>query len=215
MCDFFLQDINVASNVLRLTGSPGPVCVTALMACKGLLWVGTDAGISLTVPLPRLEGVPIISGRVNVSYHAHMGPVRLLLPLQDPPTVLKRPPSKTLACDIYGLYGQLMYVKNYDDVVVDNNNSSSSSNNDGGAGKPVNASHWSLSTCSEETSSPSSAAAAAPNNISRAIAAEMGKREREQTLVTITCGRGYINYHEPCCNKNENNAHVVIWELKL
>lgn len=167
--------------------------------------MGTDAGISLTVPLPRLEGVPIISGRVNVSYHAHMGPVRLLLPLQDPPTVLKRPPSKTLACDIYGLYGQLMYVKNYDDV-VDNQNETSS-------GGKVNASHWSLSTCSEETTSP--APAPTPNNISRAIAPEMGKREREQTLVTITCGRGYINYHEPCCNKNENNAHIVIWELKL
>ncbi|XKL69415.1 hypothetical protein PGB90_007184 [Kerria lacca] len=191
-----LQDINVASNVLRLTGSPGPVCVTSLMACKGLLWVGTDAGISLTVPLPRLEGVPIISGRVNVSYHAHMGPVRLLLPLQDPPTLLKRPPSKTLACDIYGLYGQLMYVKNYDDT-----------------DDKVNMSHWSLSTCSEETTS--NVSPSASNNISRTLAAEMLKREREQTLVTITCGRGYINYQDPCCNKNENNAHIVIWELKL
>ncbi|XP_065214377.1 rho guanine nucleotide exchange factor 10-like isoform X3 [Planococcus citri] len=189
-----LQDINVASNVLRLTGSPGPVCVTALMACKGLLWVGTDAGISLTVPLPRLEGVPIISGRVNVSYHAHMGPVRLLLPLQDPPTVLKRPPSKTLACDIYGLYGQLMYVKNYDEA------------------DDKTISHWSLSTCSEETTTNSPSAS---NNISRALAAEVAKREREQTLVTITCGRGYVNYQQPCCTNNENNAHIIIWELKL
>lgn len=166
------------------------------MACKGLLWVGTDAGISLTVPLPRLEGVPIISGRVNVSYHAHMGPVRLLLPLQDPPTVLKRPPSKTLACDIYGLYGQLMYVKNYDE-----------------SDDKTNVSHWSLSTCSEENTS--NASPSAPNNISRALAAEVAKREREQTLVTITCGRGYVNYQQPCCTNNENNAHIIIWELKL
>lgn len=117
----------MASNVVRLTGAQGPVAVTALMACKGLLWVGTDAGVSLTVPLPRLEGVPIISGRVSVSYHAHVGPTRLLLPLQDPPTVVKRPPSKALACDIYGLYGQLMYVKDYDGdderlVIVDYSN---------------------------------------------------------------------------------------------
>lgn len=201
---FKFQDINVASNVLRLTGSPGPVCVTALMACKGLLWVGTDAGISLTVPLPRLEGVPIISGRVNVSYHAHMGPVRLLLPLQDPPTVLKRPPSKTLACDIYGLYGQLMYVKNYDDA-------EDSGGGGGSSGNKVSSSHWSLSTCSEENAlSPTTT-----NNISRALATDIVKREREQTLVTITCGRGYINYQDPCCNKNENNAHIIIWELKL
>jgi Rho guanine nucleotide exchange factor 10 len=93
-----LQDINIASNVLRVTSpasgsnecsnrdcinNKGPsVTVTALMACKGLLWVGTNVGISLTIPLPRLEGVPIISGRVNISYHAHFGPISFLLALQ-------------------------------------------------------------------------------------------------------------------------------------
>jgi hypothetical protein len=43
---------------------------------QGLLWVGTNVGIALTIPLPRLEGVPIISGKANISYHAHFGPVR-------------------------------------------------------------------------------------------------------------------------------------------
>lgn len=82
-----LQDINIASNVLRLTSSRGSVnhkssiFVTALMACKGLLWVGTNVGISLTIPLPRLEGVPIMSGGVSISYHAHFGPVTFMLPL--------------------------------------------------------------------------------------------------------------------------------------
>lgn len=96
-----LQDINIASNVLRVTktsildrlsssnysgdhlnnnqNAQVSVTVTALMACKGLLWVGTNVGISLTIPLPRLEGVPIISGRVNISYHAHFGPITFLL----------------------------------------------------------------------------------------------------------------------------------------
>ncbi|XP_014242201.1 rho guanine nucleotide exchange factor 10-like [Cimex lectularius] len=111
-----LQDINVASNVVRITRCQGPVTVTGLMAVKGLLWVGTDSGLALTVPLPRLEGVPIISGRVNVSYHGHSGPLSLLLPLHDPPTVHKRPASKALASDVYGLYGQLMYVKDYEET---------------------------------------------------------------------------------------------------
>lgn len=179
-----LQDINVASNVLRLTGSPGPVLVTALMACKGLLWVGTDVGVSLTVPLPRLEGVPIISGRVNVSYHAHVGPVRLLLPLQDPPTILKRPASKALACDIYGLYGQLMYVKDYDET-----------------DERLDLSHWSLSTSSEEST------AATPRT--------MADARREHTLVTVTGGRGYVNIQQPCCTTIANNAHIILWEMKL
>ncbi|KAF5296367.1 hypothetical protein FQR65_LT10259 [Abscondita terminalis] len=87
-----LQDINIASNVMRVTSGSSTNCclnnarsqvnVTALLACKGLLWVGTNVGISLTIPLPRLEGVPIISGRVNISYHAHFGPISFLLALQ-------------------------------------------------------------------------------------------------------------------------------------
>jgi hypothetical protein len=56
--------------------------VTAMAASRGLLWVGTNVGIALTVPLPRLEGVPIISGRANISYHAHFGPVNFFLNLQ-------------------------------------------------------------------------------------------------------------------------------------
>ncbi|KAK3857916.1 hypothetical protein Pcinc_035865 [Petrolisthes cinctipes] len=81
-----LQDIDVASNVNRVLGERGipatSVYVTALLASRGLLWVGTNVGVALTIPLPRLEGVPIISGRANISYHAHKGPISFLLPLQ-------------------------------------------------------------------------------------------------------------------------------------
>lgn len=77
-----LQDINVASNVNRLGKTSRHVHVTALMASKGLLWVGTNVGIALSIPLPRLEGVPIISGRANVSHHAHSGPITFFLTLQ-------------------------------------------------------------------------------------------------------------------------------------
>ncbi|XP_017146061.1 uncharacterized protein LOC108158321 isoform X2 [Drosophila miranda] len=82
-----LQDINIASSVLRHDGrkeqplNNTSVYVTALMACKGLLWVGTNVGIAVTIPLPRLEGVPIISGGINMSCHAHFGPITFLLPL--------------------------------------------------------------------------------------------------------------------------------------
>lgn len=84
-----LQDINIAPHILRVTSSnnsssshsSASVYVTALMACKGLLWVGTNVGITLTVPLPRLEGLPIISENVSISYHAHCGPVTFFLPL--------------------------------------------------------------------------------------------------------------------------------------
>lgn len=102
-----LQDINIAPHILRVTSSnnapsntsSASVYVTALMACKGLLWVGTNVGITLTVPLPRLEGLPIISGNVNISYHAHCGPVTFFLPLitksanQSAQLMVKAPPK--------------------------------------------------------------------------------------------------------------------------
>merc|ERR1719481_1223764 len=83
-----MQDINIANNVSRVlaarevSSNKRSIFVTALAAAKGLLWVGTNVGIALTIPLPRLEGVPIISGKANISYHAHFGPVRMFLPLQ-------------------------------------------------------------------------------------------------------------------------------------
>ena len=71
-----------------MSNSKKSIYVTALSAAKGLLWVGTNVGIALTIPLPRLEGVPIISGKANISFHAHYGPVRMFLPLQ--PKVMKK-----------------------------------------------------------------------------------------------------------------------------
>ena len=82
-----MQDIDIASNVNRVLAARDvatnrrSIYVTALSAAKGLLWIGTNVGIALTIPLPRLEGVPIVSGRANISYHAHFGPVRMFLSL--------------------------------------------------------------------------------------------------------------------------------------
>ncbi|RXG61933.1 Rho guanine nucleotide exchange factor 10 [Armadillidium vulgare] len=98
-----LQDINVASNVSRMlsetgnTQTPTKIYVTALMASKGLLWVGTNVGVVLTIPLPRLEGIPIISGRANISFHAHLGPITFLLALHSQTS---RPMVSTTSSDL-------------------------------------------------------------------------------------------------------------------
>lgn len=52
--------------------------ITSLLSGNGLLWVGTNYGFILTLPLPRLEGVPQVKQRPAVSYHAHSGPVKFL-----------------------------------------------------------------------------------------------------------------------------------------
>uniref|UniRef100_T1IGY5 DH domain-containing protein n=1 Tax=Strigamia maritima TaxID=126957 RepID=T1IGY5_STRMM len=90
-----LQDINIAANIGRSSEndqtSPRCIFVTSMLACRGLLWVGTNAGVALNIPLPRLEGVPIISGRASLSYHTLAGPVTTLLALTSPNTVFMPP----------------------------------------------------------------------------------------------------------------------------
>ena len=97
-----MRDIDISSNVTRVLtarDSSRAVTVTALSAAKGLLWVGTNVGIALTIPLPRLEGVPIKSGRANISYHAHFGPVRMFLTLTttvaEPVSTSRRAPDQS------------------------------------------------------------------------------------------------------------------------
>jgi len=56
-----------------------------MVAEEGLLWVGTSVGLVLIFPLPRLEGIPLVSGRACVSFHAYQGRVRSLCPLRNNP----------------------------------------------------------------------------------------------------------------------------------
>lgn len=61
-------------------------------------------------------------------------------------------------------------------------------------------SHWSLSTSSEESGAPRH---------------QTPDTKREHTLVTVTGGRGYVNLQQPCCTTITNNAHILLWEMKL
>ncbi|XP_064027778.1 rho guanine nucleotide exchange factor 10-like protein isoform X5 [Pogoniulus pusillus] len=54
------------------------VRVTSLLICQGSLWVGTDQGIIVLLPVPRLEGIPKITGKGMVSLNGHGGPVEFL-----------------------------------------------------------------------------------------------------------------------------------------
>ncbi|XP_028171124.1 rho guanine nucleotide exchange factor 10 isoform X2 [Ostrinia furnacalis] len=79
-----LQNIDIAADVAKTIGAregSKPAHVSALLAGQGLLWVGTTAGVTVTVPLPKLEGLPLVGGHMGVSYHAHAGPVTFLLSL--------------------------------------------------------------------------------------------------------------------------------------
>ncbi|CAJ1055205.1 rho guanine nucleotide exchange factor 10-like protein isoform X2 [Xyrichtys novacula] len=72
-----LQEVNISTRTAHLT--PGQVCVSSLLICQGLLWVGTNQGVILTFPVPTLEGIPKITGKGLTSLNAHCGPVDFLV----------------------------------------------------------------------------------------------------------------------------------------
>ncbi|KAF7247948.1 Rho guanine nucleotide exchange factor 10 [Varanus komodoensis] len=74
-----LQDVNVATLVLNMLSGQQRVSVTSLLVCHGLLLVGTNLGIIVALPVPRLQGIPKVTGRGMVSHHAHNGPVKFLV----------------------------------------------------------------------------------------------------------------------------------------
>uniref|UniRef100_A0A669DC18 Rho guanine nucleotide exchange factor 10 n=1 Tax=Oreochromis niloticus TaxID=8128 RepID=A0A669DC18_ORENI len=69
-----LQDINIATPVHRNQR----VSVSSLLVCHGLLLVGTNLGVTVALSVPRLQGIPKVTGRGMVSLHAHSGPVKFL-----------------------------------------------------------------------------------------------------------------------------------------
>ncbi|XP_072512603.1 rho guanine nucleotide exchange factor 10-like protein isoform X5 [Salminus brasiliensis] len=74
-----LQEINISTRSAYLSPGQKTVCVTSLLIYQGLLWVGTAQGIIVTLPVPKLEGIPKITGKGMTSLNAHNGPVDFLL----------------------------------------------------------------------------------------------------------------------------------------
>ncbi|XP_059838010.1 rho guanine nucleotide exchange factor 10 isoform X7 [Hypanus sabinus] len=90
-----LQDINIAAPVHNFIPGQQRATVTSLLVCHGLLMVGTNLGIIVALPVPRLQGIPKVTGRGMVSYHAHCGPVRFLTTATATTTITNRNPSLT------------------------------------------------------------------------------------------------------------------------
>ncbi|KAM9841978.1 rho guanine nucleotide exchange factor 10 [Aulostomus maculatus] len=73
-----LQDINIATPVHNTLPGNQRVSVSSLLVCHGLLLVGTNLGVTVALSVPRLQGIPKVTGRGMVSLHAHSGPVKFL-----------------------------------------------------------------------------------------------------------------------------------------
>ncbi|KAK0084503.1 hypothetical protein PV325_006925 [Microctonus aethiopoides] len=98
-----LTEINIAPAITKMLASCDDIIrqhkaaclrVTALLSCNDLLWIGTSAGVLLTVPIPhiksstqRLPQPPPVSGIP----HGHTGHVRFLTCVETP--VVTKPNS--------------------------------------------------------------------------------------------------------------------------
>ncbi|KAM3871546.1 rho guanine nucleotide exchange factor 10 [Diretmus argenteus] len=85
-----LQDINIATPVHNILAGNQRVSVSSLLVCHGLLLVGTNLGVTVALSVPRLQGIPKVTGRGMVSFHAHNGPVKFLTMAA---AVCNRPPG--------------------------------------------------------------------------------------------------------------------------
>ncbi|XP_040917129.1 rho guanine nucleotide exchange factor 10 isoform X3 [Toxotes jaculatrix] len=85
-----LQDINIATPVHSILPGNQRVSVSSLLVCHGLLLVGTNLGVTVALSVPRLQGIPKVTGRGMVSLHAHNGPVKFLTMAA---AVCNRPPG--------------------------------------------------------------------------------------------------------------------------
>ncbi|XP_071998431.1 rho guanine nucleotide exchange factor 10 isoform X2 [Engystomops pustulosus] len=90
-----LQDINIATPVHNMLSGQQRVSVTSLLVCHGLLMVGTNLGVIVAFPVPRLQGIPKVTGRGMVSYHAHHGAVKFLVMATTVNKKHKRTPSRS------------------------------------------------------------------------------------------------------------------------
>nr|XP_055039253.1 rho guanine nucleotide exchange factor 10-like protein isoform X2 [Misgurnus anguillicaudatus] len=87
-----LQEINISTPASFHNPNQKSLRVTSLLICQGLLWVGTAQGIIITLPVPKLEGIPKITGKVMMSLNSHCGPVDFLVAISSTlsPNLLKR-----------------------------------------------------------------------------------------------------------------------------
>lgn len=126
-----LVDINVGNSIRRVLNDfkeEIKISVTSMMATRGLLWIGTNVGMIATLTLPRLQGVPLVSGSINVALHRFLGPVNIMLNLSAGSECVPQLPfnnrsnqqmkpnhlSKNEDAEaIYGQYADLMNVGDY------------------------------------------------------------------------------------------------------
>lgn len=83
----FLYFYTLGSDAIIRQHKAACLRVTALLACKDLLWIGTSAGVVLTLPLPTITASTASLRNcpsATASFHGHTGHVRFLTAVEAP-----------------------------------------------------------------------------------------------------------------------------------
>ncbi|XP_048353626.1 rho guanine nucleotide exchange factor 10 isoform X4 [Sphaerodactylus townsendi] len=224
-----LQDVNVATLVHNMVPGQHRVSVTSLLACHGLLLVGTNLGIIVALPVPRLQGIPKVTGRGMVSYHAHNGSVKFLAMAS---VTNKRSKSKSR----HGL-GQSHSASKDDDqknVVHNEQPGSSLSNADDNAvwlgdsvssiaqKSDISSSSGSLTLSHGSSTTEQRPEESAVYDLLKDVALNQSKKHRSKggkavSVLVISGGQGHRRLNRKCKPQRPDElvSSVMIWQIPL
>ncbi|XP_063169935.1 rho guanine nucleotide exchange factor 10 [Candoia aspera] len=223
-----LQDVNVATLVHNMLSGQQRVSVTSLLVCHGLLLVGTNMGIIVALPVPRLQGIPKVTGRGMVSYHAHNGPVKFLVTASVTNKRNKSKSKSSLNCPHSGL-------KDDDQKSVPPERSSSSLSNPNDSAIWLGGSVGSIAQKSDLSSSSGSLTLSHGSNTTeprpeesavyellKEVSPDQSKKHRSRegkaiSILVISGGQGHRRVNKKCkqLRPDELVSSIMVWQIPL
>ncbi|XP_025020526.1 rho guanine nucleotide exchange factor 10 isoform X2 [Python bivittatus] len=223
-----LQDVNVATLVHNMLSGQQRVSVTSLLVCHGLLLVGTNMGIIVALPVPRLQGIPKVTGRGMVSYHAHNGPVKFLVTVSVTNKRNKSKSKSSLNCPHSGLKDD-----DQKSVLPERPSSSLSNPNDsaiwlgGSVGSIAQKSDLSSSSGSLTLSHGSNTVEPRPEEsavyeLLKEVSPDQSKKHRSRegkaiSILLISGGQGHRRVNKKCKQQRPDElvSSIMVWQIPL
>ncbi|XP_070789058.1 rho guanine nucleotide exchange factor 10 isoform X2 [Pituophis catenifer annectens] len=223
-----LQDVNVATLAHNMLSGQQRISVTSLLVCHGLLLVGTNVGIIVALPVPRLQGIPKVTGRGMVSYHAHNGPIKFLVTASVTSKQNKSKSKSRLNCPHSGLKED-----DQKGAGPERPNSSLSNPSDnaiwlgGSVGSIAQKSDLSSSSGSLTLSHGSNTAEPRPEEsavyeLLKEVSPDQSKRHRSRegkaiSILVISGGQGHRRVNKKCKQQRPDElvSSIMIWQIPL
>uniref|UniRef100_A0A670Z064 Rho guanine nucleotide exchange factor 10 n=1 Tax=Pseudonaja textilis TaxID=8673 RepID=A0A670Z064_PSETE len=223
-----LQDVNVATLAHNMLSGQQRVSVTSLLVCHGLLLVGTNVGIIVALPVPRLQGIPKVTGRGMVSYHAHNGPIKFLVTASVTSKQNKSKSKSRLNCPHLGL-------KEDDQKGVGPERPNSSLNNPNDSAIWLGGSVGSIAQKSDSSSSSGSLTLSHGSNTTeprpeesavyellKEVSPDQSKRHRSRegkaiSILVISGGQGHRRVNKKCKQQRPDElvSSIMVWQIPL